>query len=98
MDIRELLWLPEVEAKLATKHKVVRDEVEEVFAERPLVTFVEKGHFQGEDVYAAWGRTGAGRYLRIFFVHKLMGDALILSARDMDTKERKYYAKAHKGT
>lgn len=93
MDIEEIIWKPDVEEKLATKHRVSRDEVEEVFANAPLITFVKKGRFQGEDVYAAWGRTDAGRYLRVFFIHKLSGDALILSARDMDKKERKYYAK-----
>ena len=29
----------------------------------------------------------------IFFIHKLTNEALILSARDMDYKERKSYAK-----
>ena len=34
--------------------------------------------------------------LRVFFIHKLTDEALILSARDMDDKERKTYAKAKK--
>jgi len=38
------------------------------------------------------GRTEAGRYLAVFFIHKRTGAALILSARDMDRKERKIYA------
>jgi uncharacterized DUF497 family protein len=93
VDIKEIIWLPAVEEKLTTKHGVSTNEVEEVFVNNPLITFVEKGRFQGEDVYAAWGRTHAGRYLRVFFIHKLSGDALVLSARDMDKKERRYYAK-----
>jgi uncharacterized DUF497 family protein len=39
----------------------------------------------------ALGRTEAGRYLAVLFVHKLSNDALILSARDMAPKERKRY-------
>ena len=54
---------------------------------------MNRGHFRGEDVYRAWGRTETGRYLVVFFVHKLTHEALILSARDMDKKERRSYAK-----
>jgi uncharacterized DUF497 family protein len=35
----------------------------------------------------------AGRYLVVFFVYKLTCEALIISARDMDAKERRLYAK-----
>ena len=44
---------------------------------------------EGEDLYAALGRTESGRYLIVFFIYKLSGEAFILSARDMDDKERK---------
>ena len=54
---------------------------------------MNKGHYRGEDVYRALGQTEAGRYLAIFFIHKLTNEALILSARDMDDKERKSYAR-----
>jgi len=53
---------------------------------------VEKGHFRGENVYRALGQTEAGRYLVVFFIYKLTQEALILSARDMDRKERRVYA------
>ncbi len=53
--------------------------------------FVESGHRPGEDVYAAIGQTDAGRYLIVFFIHKPANTALILSARDMDEKERRRY-------
>ena len=53
--------------------------------------FVEKGHREGEDVYAALGQTEAGRYLVAFFVRKLDGRALPVSARDMNSRERKLY-------
>jgi len=52
---------------------------------------VESGHRPGEDVYAALGQTDAGRYLIAFFIHKPGHLALILSARDMDGKERRKY-------
>lgn len=46
-----------------------------------------------EDVYSASGQTDAGRYLVVFFIHKPGHIALILSARDMDLKERKRYGR-----
>ena len=52
---------------------------------------MESGHRPGEDVYAALGQTDAGRYLIAFFIHKPGHLALILSARDMDGKERRKY-------
>ena len=54
---------------------------------------MNKGHFRGEDVYRALGQSDAGRYLVIFFIHKLTHEAMILSARDMDDKERKSYTR-----
>jgi uncharacterized protein len=39
------------------------------------------------------GRTDAGRYIAVLFIHKKSNDALILSARDMAAKERKQYGK-----
>ena len=60
---------------------------------RDLARFVEKGHRQGENVYAAMGQTNAGRYLIVFFVRKKTQQALILSARDMTRSERRRYEK-----
>lgn len=52
---------------------------------------MESGNRRGEDVYSAWGRTDAGRYLIVFFVRKSANTALVLSARDMDERERQRY-------
>ncbi len=93
MEITDFIWLPQVEEKIETKHGVMREEAEQVFDHQPKVRWWQKGKFQGEDVYRALGRTEEGRYLTVFFIHKLTGEALILSARDMDGKERRSYAK-----
>jgi hypothetical protein len=47
----------------------------------------------GEPLYAAMGRTEAGRSLLVSFVRKTSGEALIISARDATKKERKNYGK-----
>lgn len=91
MYIDDFVWLPDVLEKLAIKHGVTQDEAEEVFFNRPQYRFVESGHRRGEDVYTASGQTDAGRYLIVFFIHKSGNTALILSARDMDQKERRRY-------
>jgi uncharacterized protein len=67
------------------------DEAEDVFFNRPQYRFVGSGHRPGEDVYSAAGQTDAGRYLIVFFIHKADNTALVLSARDMDRRERRRY-------
>lgn len=91
MYIDDFMWLPDIVDKLAVKHHVTQDEVEEVFFDRPRYRFVESGYRPGEDVYAASGQTDGGRYLIVFFIQKPSHRALILSARDMDDTERRRY-------
>jgi uncharacterized DUF497 family protein len=91
MYIDDFVWLADVVDKLSIKHNVSQDEAEEVFFNEVRYRFVEKGERAGEDVYAALGRTDAGRYLVVFFIHKSDHSALILSARDMDKRERRRY-------
>jgi len=98
MKISGIIWLKDVVDKLLAKHQVTTEEVEQVFANRPRFEFVTRGRYQGEDVYAALGRTDAGRYLFVLFVYKATHEVLILSARDMDRKERRRYAKGQKTT
>ena len=93
MFIDEFIWLPDIVDKLAYKHSLFPDEVEEVFFNRPRFCFMEKGRIAGEDLYMALGQTDAGRYLSVFFIRKEGRLALIISARDMDTKERKRYGR-----
>jgi uncharacterized DUF497 family protein len=91
MKIDDFIWLPDIIDKLIFKHHVTQDEAEEVFFNHPSFRFVEKGYKKGENVYSAGGQTDAGRYLIVFFIYKSNNTALILSARDMDKKERKRY-------
>ncbi|MBN1429656.1 MAG: BrnT family toxin [Anaerolineae bacterium] len=93
MKIESLIWLRDIVDKLAWKHQVDPEEVEEALNNRPKIRFVEKGERKGEDVYVALGQTGSGRYLAILFIYKKTKEALIVSARDMADKERKQYGK-----
>ncbi len=93
MKIVGLIWLEEIVEKLEVKHRVIPEEVEQVFVGRPKIRRMNKGRYRGEDVYRALGQTAAGRYLVVFFIHKMTNEALALSARDMDDKERRSYAR-----
>lgn len=93
MRIEGIIWLRQVVDKLALKHQVEPEEVEQTLSNKPKIRFVEKGERKREDVYMALGRTDSGRYLSILFIYKRTKEALVLSARDMARKERKIYGK-----
>ncbi len=93
MEIRDIIWLDVFVEKLWRKHGVSTGEVEEVLSSFPKIRFIERGDVKGDDVYAALGRTRAGRYLTAFFIRKKEHGALIISARDMSKNERKYNEK-----
>lgn len=93
MRIVGFIWLEEIVEKLEVKHRVTPEEVEQVFSNRPSIKRMNNGRFRGEDVYRVLGQTDAGRYLVVFYIFKLTREALILSARDMDEKERGSYAR-----
>ena len=93
MKVTGIIWRREVVDKLAWKHHVTTDEVDEALLAAHRFRFIETGDVDGEHLYAAMGRTAAGRYLIIYFVYKTTKEALIISAREMTRKEKKAYAK-----
>ena len=93
MKITGIIWLREVVEKLARKHNLTTEEVEEALRSVRRFLFIETGDVEGEDLYAAMGRTEAARYIIIYFVHKRTAEALIVSARNMTRREKRYYAK-----
>jgi uncharacterized protein len=93
MRINGIVWLEDVVDKLRRKHGVEPEEVEEALAPKARIRKIEAGDVRGEDLYAALGRTDAGRYLIVFFVYKATHEALIVSARDATGKEKKLYGK-----
>ncbi len=93
MNISECLWIDKFADKIISKHNVYPEEVEEVLSNNPLIRKLEKGKVKGESLYISFGQTDTGRYLAVLFVRKKYKRALIISARDMSTKERKRYGK-----
>ena len=91
MIIRRIIWKDQFVDKLERKHGVSVVEAEEVLVAKPHLRKVSKGKVKDENVYAAFGQTIAGRYLIVFYIRKLSGSILPISARDMDGGERNYY-------
>ena len=91
MELYDVIWKDQFVEKLADKHGVTVEEVEAVLFGTPYIRRVERGRVAGEDVYAAYSQTDAGRYLIVFFIRKRKTAALPISARDMTQAERRYY-------
>lgn len=92
MQINDIIWLESFADKIESKHDVSTEEVEEVFFNSPKYRKARRGRVKGEDLYYAYGQSDSGRYLFIVFIYKKTKDALIITARDMDKKERRKYA------
>ena len=91
--IEDIIWLDTIAEKLAWKHNILTSEVEEVLSGKCRVFKKEKGKVEGENLYNALGQTKPGRYLSIFFIKKLGNKALVVTARDMNRRERRRYEK-----
>ncbi len=91
MLITQIIWKAQFVEKLAVKHGVSVPEAEEVLRSKPHIRKVGRGHVKGEHVYVAYGQSAAGRYLAVFYIRKMTGALLPISARDMDDAERRYY-------
>ena len=91
MHLYEVIWKDRFVDKIAEKHGVTTNEVEEILFSEPLIRLAERGRVKGEDLYVAYGQTTAGRYLVVFFIRKHRTAALPISARNMTRSERRYY-------
>lgn len=93
MQIDEIICPDSIEEKLIVKHRLSVQEAEGVLFHARRIRFAERGYTPGDDVYAAFGQTFAGRYVVVFFVYKPATATAIISARDMTDKERTAYGR-----
>lgn len=90
MKISRILWDEESVHHIA-KHGISPMEVEEaVFEGKSLILKGREGR------YILLSQTSAGRHLTVVTAFKLQGRVKIITARDMDEKERKYYQRRGK--
>ena len=77
------------------KHAVSSTESEQVFFNKPLLMLPDVKHSSTEPRFHALGKTGTGRLLQITFTRRHAGLSIrVISARDMNRKERQIYEKA----
>ncbi len=94
MQIDSIVCPEHIETKLEVKHGVTYREARQVLLGISRIRFAEKGHTEGEDVFACFGQTLGGRYLAVFFIYKLTSKtAVIISAREMNERERRTYGR-----
>jgi uncharacterized DUF497 family protein len=72
------------------KHNVKNWECEQVFFNRPLIVLADPRHSIAEKRWAAFGKTDTDRFLVIIFT-KRNNLIRIISARDMNKREREFY-------
>ena len=79
--------------KSEDKHRVSQAEAEQVFFNLPRRFLDDKNHSADEERIIALGQTNGGRRLFIVFTLRQQGTRIrIISARDMNRKERTIYA------
>jgi uncharacterized DUF497 family protein len=72
------------------KHNVENWECEQVFFNKPLIVLDDPRHSIAEKRLAAFGKTDAGRLLIVVFTRR--GNLLrVISAREMNARERRFY-------
>jgi len=79
------------------KHRVSHIECEEVFFNSPVIVRKDAQHSTEEDRYFVLGRTDTERLLFLVFTMK-RNKIRIISARDMNRKERKTYEQTQEDT
>jgi len=67
------------------RHNVTPEEAEEAFCNEPLFLRGRSG------TRMVLGRTEAGRFLTVIYVTRPGGSVYVVTARDMDRKERRRY-------
>lgn len=73
------------------KHNVENWECEQVFFNRPLLVLEDTEHSVSEKRWAAFGQTDADRFLVVIFT-KRNNLIRIISAGDMNKREREFYS------
>jgi len=78
--------------KSSQKQNVIQSETEQLFFNQPLLLLADIAHSQKEARYHALGRTDDGRQLHVTFTLRAKGTLIrVISARDMNRKERNIY-------
>lgn len=81
----EVVWSPDRIAHIWDRHQVTAEEVEEACYGEIIIRRARTGRV------AVFGQTGSGRYLFIIGLMPARGTLFIITAREMEDVERRYY-------
>jgi uncharacterized DUF497 family protein len=73
------------------RHNVENFECEQIFFNRPLIILDDSKHSESEKRWVALGKTDKDRFLVIIFTKRKKNLIRIISARDMNKRERAFY-------
>ena len=90
MKRTDLIWLPTVIYRMEHHHNLTPGQVEEMFINQPNYRYLGDGHFFSS-LGAAFGQADDGRRITAIFIKKSQSEMMIISARDMNWKERIKY-------
>lgn len=91
-QIRGFDWDDGNSRKSTEKHGVIQSEAEQIFFNQPLLLLDDSAHSHEEARYHALGRTDDDRQLHVTFTLRAKGTLIwVISARDMNRKERTVY-------
>ncbi len=77
-------WRSDFLEHIGLRHSVQQYEIRQIFANNPEIRRDGKSReYPGEYRYLAHGKTNDDRYLRVVFIYKKNGRALIISAFDV---------------
>jgi uncharacterized DUF497 family protein len=85
MKIKDIIWTPDRIEHIKSKHGISCEEVEEVCGQGYVV---RRGR---ERRYLIYGQTENGRYLLVVLKPESNGKYKVITARDMNDKERRLY-------
>lgn len=84
--------------KSADRHGVSQAEAEQAFLNEPLLVSEDQRHSESEERFHAFGQTDDGRRLHVTFTLRGEGRLVrVISARDMNKKERVSYERQAQG-
>lgn len=78
--------------KNCKKHKIIKEETEQIFFNEPLKVFEDFKHSKTEKRLVVYGRTDENRLLTVIFTLR-QGKIRVIFARNQSKKERRIYEK-----
>lgn len=97
LKMMEFEWDTWNQEKNWITHGISVSECEEVFFNNPFLIFPDHKHSNTEERYYVLGKTNQGRFIFLVFTKRAQ-KIRVISARDMNKKEKNYYYEYEKNS